>query len=371
MNKRSKILCISNHSIFPPTTWWSRLIYNFLKFSSKNNEIVFINEKNHSTYINDLKKVETHEIIKTGKRKFFDIFLIKKIYNILKVKKINTVVIEYPWFWIHFYVLKRVLWIKIILQEHNIEFLRFKSNWYWWWKILFYYEKWVYKIVDDVFFISKSDQKLAQKYFWISKWEIIEYWVDTDVFNHKFNTEKKKFLEKKHNIPKDTIIISFIWKLDYKPNSEALDYIIKDIYPDLKSSGQKFKIIINGAPIPKWPITTEYPHIIFTGNVVNITDYIKWCDIVINPISSGWWVKTKVIESLACWKTVISTPKWAEWINPITTEWKLILSTENNWTWFTQLIVEHLNVPDYVSPDFTKQYSLDIIFSKLNFNNVK
>lgn len=360
------ILNITNHCIFPPTTWWSRFIYNFLKFLSNKNNVFFINEKNNSSYKNDLENIKTFEIIKNWKIKFLDFLLIIKIIKIIKENKIDVIIMEYPWFWLYIYFVKKITWVKVILQEHNLEFERFKSNKYWWWKILYYYEKWVYKIVDDIFYISSEDKKNAEKYFWIkNKWQICNYWINSNLFNTNWNQDSKAKLKEQYKINENKKIISFFWKLDYYPNTEALDIIFENIYPKLIEKKLNFKLIINWNPIPEK--YKNLKNIIFTWNVINIQDYIKWCNIMINPILSWWWVKTKVIESIACWKTIISTKKWAEWINEQITDWKLIVVENNDWENFTQEIIKNIDNTDFVSDLFIKEYEWNNIINNLKF----
>lgn len=361
---KKNILNITNHCIFPPTTWWSKLIYNFLKFLSKKHNVFFINEKNNSNYKNDLDNIKTFEIIKNWKWKFLDISLIFKIIKIIKKENIDVIIMEYPWFWLYLYIIKKITWVKVILQEHNIEFDRFKSNWYWWWKILYFYEKCVYKIVDDILFISSIDYERARTVFNIwNKWKICNFWINKEIFNTIWNIESKNKLKQKFNIKDEEKIISFFWKLDYYPNKEALDIIFSKIYPKLKDNWLKFKLIINWDPIPD--IYKNYEDVIFTWNVLNIQDYVKWCDIMINPILSWWWVKTKVIESLACWKTIISTRKWAEWIEFINMDKKLILIDDCKLDLFVDKIIENIENDDYVLDDFLSKYEWNNIINSL------
>ena len=356
-------LHITSHCIFPINSWGNRSIYNFLKFLSQKYDVFFINEKNKSDYKNDLKNIETFEVIKNWKVKFLDITLLFKILKIIKEKRIDIIIFDYPWFWLYLYFIKKITWVKIILREHNIEFERFKDNKYWWWKILYYYEKLICKIVDDIFFITEFDKRKAQKYFKINKWQVLNYWIDINKFNVIWNEKYKKQIRKELNIKNEEKIISFFGKLDYYPNRQALQIIFKEIYPRLIRKWFKFKLVINW-----WPIPDEYKNydnVIFTGVVSKIEQYVKWCDIMINPILSWWWIKTKIIEALACGKIVISTVKWAEWIDSEITEWKLIIVDNNDWNSFVEKIIENSEKEDFVSEKFLKNYELSNIIDNL------
>ncbi len=58
-------------------------------------------------------------------------------------------------------LLRRTMNIKLVVHSHNIEYMRSKSIGRSWWKLLKWYEGWVYSIADNVFFISEDDRKFA------------------------------------------------------------------------------------------------------------------------------------------------------------------------------------------------------------------
>ena len=139
---------------------------------------------------------------------------------------------------------------------------------------------------------------------------------------------------------------------------------IKYINPKLQKKWFNYKIFICwwGLDEDKYKNTDS---IIYTGFISDIEKYIKGCDIMINPILSGWGVKTKVIESLACWKTIISTIKWAEWVVLDVTEWKLITVENNDWHSFVGEIIKSSNKKDFVSESFLEEYEWSNIISNL------
>lgn len=360
-----KILIVASHAILPPYKSGSKLIYEFSRYLSKHHKVYVVHANEWKHEFTPDNNVVFYDFIKKWKIKFFDISIIFKLIKLIKKENIDTIIMEYPWLSIHLFIVKIFTKTKFIMHEHNIEYDRFKSFWKKWWWILYIFERISYFLVDDILFITKNDENLAYKYLWIkNKGQICNYWINLDFFNIKNNSENKKELKNKYKLNDNEKIILFFWSFSYFPNIEWLDLIINKIIPLLDKFTIKYKIFICWWWIERNKYK-DHKNIIYTGLISNIQDYVKWCDIMINPILSWWWVKTKVIESLACGKTVISTKKWAEWINEQMTDWKLIVVENNDWEKFTQEIIKNINNSDFVSDSFLQEYEWNNIINNL------
>jgi len=62
------------------------------------------------------------------------------------------------------------------------------------------------------------------------------------------------------------------------------------------------------------PKNISHPNMQITGFASNLESYIRRANVVIVPIIKGGGMRMKIIESLACGKTVISTYKGASGI---------------------------------------------------------
>lgn len=358
------VLIIVSHIILPPNKSWSKLIYEFSRFLKKNKNISNVSVvQPYTQEIDKLNWSKFLNIMSNSILRFFSFTSIYKIIKYIKENSIDTVIIEYPW------LLFYMIWIKLftrthlIMHEHNIEYDRFRSIWKWWWRLLYLYEYLAYNIVDDVFFITKDDQKLAKKSFWFKGGQYCPYWIDETIYNDKNISENSKKIRSIHNISEEEKIILFFWSHTYYPNRQAIDIIEKKIAPWLIKNWNNSVILICWWWLPK-----EYhshDNIIYIWFVNDIVAYIKWCNIMINPIISWWWVKTKVIESLACWKTVVSTKKWAEWIDEYKTNSKLLVVENNNWNNFVDKIVNNLNRREFIWYEFIKEYEWSNIINSL------
>ena len=253
------------------------------------------------------------------------------LYYILKeAKKHDTIIFDCPWFIPIFGFILRILGRKIEMREQNIEFLRFKSYNNPLWILYFLYEKFSYNLSNKIRFISESDKELAFKCFNLKNKDFVieEFCPDITRFfpSNKYKSEIRRSL----NLEEKEKFILFFGSLNYTPNLYAIQTIKDEIIPRLNKYKILYKIVVCG----KNPPSIYDSNIIYTGFVEKIERYIQSCDVMINPITSGGGVKTKVVETLACETKVISTKEGAEGI-PISE----LLIIADNWDNFCMELI--------------------------------
>jgi glycosyltransferase involved in cell wall biosynthesis len=319
-----KILNISSHPLFPLSDGGRAHIYSCISRLLENNDITLLCCKNEEKF--DIKRLRIDDCFPLSKTKFINLKVLLKIFK--ESRKADKIIIDYPWFGLHLILLSPFIRKRYELREHNIEFLRLKSYHKWFWLPLYFYEMMVYKCADTIRFISHEDKKLAVKYFKVSeKKSIIEtYKVDKSRF---YPSDKHKVrIRKSLNLEENEKFIIFFGRLNYEPNIEAVYIIKNEIVPRLnRKNNFKYKMIIIG----KNPPHIKDDNIIFTGFINNIEEYVQSCDMMINPLLCGGGIKTKVIETLACNKKVVSTQKGAEGIPK---NKNLIIIKNSNWKMF-------------------------------------
>ncbi len=308
---QKKILYISPFEIYPPTTGGSRYIYNYIKHLSKENTIIFIGLKNQKK-IPGYTTIKQYNIFNTGVKKYSNIFAYREAFLIAQKEKPDEIIVAMPYQIFFGILLAKIQKVPCSLHEQNIEFLRFKRLGKWWWPVMYFYEKIAYSLVDKILYISETDKHTLIKNFNIhsKKLTYSPYIVDPTIF--KENVTARKNIRQLLGL-KNTPVILFFGPLDYQPNKEAVALILTKIAPYVIKRNKKINFLIAGKNPPKDII---FPHIIFTGFVDKIEDYINASDIVIVPLLSGGGVRTKILESLACKKPVVSTSIGAEGIIP-------------------------------------------------------
>ncbi len=201
-------------------------------------------------------------------------------------------------------LLSRIFFTPMVYYSHNVEYMRFLDlakrdpRRYLYVPIFYLVEKICCKKAFLTLAITENDKKTLEK--WSDNVVVTPGGFNAEIYHPFYKTNKN-----------NTPIVLFFGNFDYLPNREAA-YLIRDRilesvireYPNLK-----FFIIGNNPPKD-----ISHPNIEVKGAVRNIVEFIRRADVVINPVIRGAGIRMKIIESLACGKTVISTVKGASGI---------------------------------------------------------
>jgi glycosyltransferase involved in cell wall biosynthesis len=144
------------------------------------------------------------------------------------------------------------------------------------------------------------------------------------------------------HLPQDTRLFLFNGTLNYLPNTEALHVIVKELLPLLKQKNLLFRIIVCGKGLDaRWQeVLQAQPEIIYTGFVPDIRLYFMGADCLINPITLGGGIRTKMIEALAHQQTVISVTGSAHGLSPGAGGDKLIVVADDDWQAFADAMAQ-------------------------------
>ena len=414
-----KILLISPSNTFPAISGGAVRTNTFLKYLAKENEIFYVYNKYHQakevregkikfnikskTKISNVKLYSVGPSIRAAQ--LFNPFLLIKSYKIIKKQKIDLVIGEFAWSGIYLLLLKLLTNIPYIIDEHEIESELVEFNYGLIGKLISpivrLYEELTWKFSKYIFCVSENDKKMMLGLGPCNKKIVfVPHGIDSNLLK---KTNKKKIRKKLKLNPNDLIVL-FFGKLDYSPNNEAVDMIHKEILPRIlkmsemqsisehtrkskiqenhrfsvslgnsknfkeisdepkvfdKRKNMKFLIVGSNPP------NLKHENIIFTGPVENIKNYIGASDIVINPLLNGAGVRFKILESIACGKTVISTSIGAgELANENLKDFLII---KNDWDGFSGGVIENLSKKDRRPPkEFLERYSWKEIINKVN-----
>jgi glycosyltransferase involved in cell wall biosynthesis len=283
-------------------------------------------------------------IITDKKIRYCNPILFYTIKKIINKNKSTHLIIEHPYMgWLGL-LLKWFCKVKLVVHSHNIESLRFKSTGKWWWRVLWFYEKVTHRNAEINFFITEEDKEYAIQHFGIKteKCFTITYGFDFKMPPTSVEKENSKIkLQTIHQIPSDYKILLFNGTLDYKPNLDAVNFIIDKINPILnKNTDFKYKIIICGKGLPEsFKNLDHQKNIIYAGFVDDISLYFKGADIFINPVIDGGGIKTKLVEALGNDLYSVSTVEGAFGIPKHTTNNRLKIVDTNNWELFAENIM--------------------------------
>jgi sugar transferase (PEP-CTERM/EpsH1 system associated) len=102
--------------------------------------------------------------------------------------------------------------------------------------------------------------------------------------------------------------ISFLGKMDYYPNEDAVIYFAKEVFPLLSKAIHNMKFIIVGAyPTKKVQQLKRIPGVEVTGFVDDPYEYLAKSKVVVAPMRFGAGIQNKILEAMALKKAVVTT----------------------------------------------------------------
>jgi glycosyltransferase involved in cell wall biosynthesis len=355
------IACLAPYRFLPYHSGGQKLIAMFTEYLGKEKDIQLHVLGSNDNDISLAKNYQLHAILGTSAfQRYANPLLYFKIKNFVKNNNITTLIIEHPYHAWLAWLLKKTTSVKVILHTHNIEHLRFKSIGKWWWQLLRLYEKWFFNFANEIFFISDDDLQLAVSVLNINAAKSVV--VPFGVIQNKPPENKqanKEAICKQLNIPNETKLFLFPANFSYKPNKQALDFIIENINPLLLQQNIAYKIVITGKGLPasyNRLQTYSQNNIVYLDFVDDIDLYFSGVDLLLNPVTSGGGVKTKLVDAISFNTTVASTASGAKGVNTIVCWDKLVIVEDNNWTAFANAVIGQSTYTANTPASFYQQY---------------
>ncbi|MBF0609311.1 MAG: glycosyltransferase [Magnetococcales bacterium] len=120
-------------------------------------------------------------------------------------------------------------------------------------------------------------------------------------------------------LPLDTL--TFLGKMDYSPNIDAVVYFVKEIWPAIREKLDNVEFhIIGSRPTPEVLALTGSKGVVVTGFVDDPYATIIRSRMFIAPMISGSGIKNKILEAMALGKCVVTTSSGAGGIDGIDDE---------------------------------------------------
>lgn len=367
-----KIASLVPYKIIPAITGGEKGIFYFLKYVARHADITAFSVTENAGTVEGINFVDvlgsTHK-----KSRYADFSVFHKIKNTCLSLNIKHIIVEHPYYaWLGI-ALKKWGGLKLIIHSHNIEASRFKSVNKWWWPILHQYEKFAHRQADFNFFITEEDRGYAIRTYRLDagKCAVITYGIEnTAAPSFEEKQQKKIQVCEELGLSVSNKLILFNGTLDYAPNRDGLDKILREINPLLQQqAGFSYKIVICGLRLP-----TEYnnlkdyqeQHIIYKGFVEDIGIYFNAADLFINPITDGGGIKTKLVEALGADTPAVSFKAGAYGIPPSVTGDCLSVVTDDDYKGFSNAIQEQLLKPHKSIPiSFYDHFSWEAIAKKV------
>lgn len=303
--------------------------YNIIRYLSKNHEITLfslIKDESERRFIPDLEKYCKKVLVFRRPRSpwtlrnilltafsYYPLLVIRNwsylerlaIRDELKKEKYDLIHAE------TFYVMPHLpdTNIPTILVEQTIEYLVYKhhvdTQVPWFLRPIFmidvyklrYWEKHFWKKAHKLVAVSDDDRKIMQKEIKGIKVEIIPNGIDS-----AFYSEKKY---SKYETPRVLYVGNFKWL----QNVEAVNYLIKEVWPKIISEYKNAKLWIVGRSIPSdiKQLSNSDESIEFSENMKETRKAYQKSMVMVVPIFGPGGTRLKVLEALAAGLPVVST----------------------------------------------------------------
>ena len=333
-----KILCIAPYQYVPYFSGGQKYIAEFTRNLSEKTDLTVISTPDNKPVRENYTFLP---LLSNHRLRYIDPRLIFQLQTLIKKNKYDAVIWEHPYYGWLAIIIKWLTGKYTVIHTHNTEYQRFRSMGKWWWAILKIYEKWTLRNADKIFCITEEDRQVMFNEFNIRPGKTCL--VTAGIENTSDFSQKQLFrkqLLQKHGLNEDVSILLFTGLLSYKPNEDAVLFIKNEIIPALAEKDPfPFIVFVCGKGINPEIVKGENKHIIFTGFVEDIGEYIKAADLFLNPVITGGGIKTKIIEAIGFHTTVISTVNGAMGINRDVCGNKLVLVPDSDVQSFTKGIV--------------------------------
>lgn len=161
-----------------------------------------------------------------------------------------------------------------------------------------FWEKFYWRRASKLFAVSDEDKGIMQKELPNREIGVIPNGVDLEFFN------SKKVVKK--NPPRILYHGNYKWM----QNVEAVNLLVHEVWPKVKSKVKNVKLWISGRNVP--PEIIEYskkdPDIEISESIKDNRDIYKASEVLVTPIRGPGGTRLKVLEAMASGLPVVSTP---------------------------------------------------------------
>lgn len=201
--------------------------------------------------------------------------------------------------------------VPIILVEQTIEYLGYES----------FAQKTKIPFLRSLLNIDIQKIKKWEEYYWKSCTKLITMSAEDKNFIAKAigNTAKiavvsngvdvEWFAEKKRNLPEFPTILS-VGTFNWLPNVEAVNFLVKEVWPKIKQKLPQAKLwIVGNAPTQQvFEYQKKDTAITITGGIPDIRDAFAGAHVLVAPVFSGKGTRYKVLEAMAAGTPIVATP---------------------------------------------------------------
>ncbi len=233
----------------------------------------------------------------------------KDLKNCIVENEISVINVDFPQMCVNLLHLAKKYSLKVVLNEHNIE-------WQFYQMISKSSKKLLKKIAYG--FDSKRLKRYEEKLVKRIKFDAITFVSDKDMRYHEIwlNSDVSRVLipvgadvrnvSEKSSLPSAPNIV-FVGKLSADTNTGAAVWFAKNIFPTILSQFPSARFYIVGKDPSAMVQALEGESVIVTGKVESVDEYYEMADLVVIPLLHGGGVKVKLLEAVSYMRPIVTT----------------------------------------------------------------
>jgi glycosyltransferase involved in cell wall biosynthesis len=160
------------------------------------------------------------------------------------------------------------------------------------------FERWAYSHATRTVAVSPDDADLIRRDFGGARVDVVDNGVDTAFFQPPDPDRR----DPKH--------VLFLGSLDWRPNLDAVQVLLADIFPRVRAAEPAARLVLVGRNPPDW--LRESPGVEVHANVPDVRPFLHRCGQMAVPLRVGGGSRLKILEALATALPVVSTAVGAE-----------------------------------------------------------
>ena len=244
-------------------------------------------------------------------KRFIDKTFEEKLKELFKTNNYEIVILESAFLMSYIDVIRRYSDAKIILRAHNVEYRIWRQHAKKEKSFIkrFFYKKLANDLkrfelekinqVDGVFCISEQDREFFRRRSVKAATIVIPVYMSVNE-NNVVDYQNNDF--------------HFVGSMSWKPNADAVRWIINQIAPRLAKILPDVKIHIAGSAMSKKLLDQKIKNVVVHGKVANMQEFMSQHGTLIVPLKSGSGVRIKILEALSFGVPIISSEKGKEGI---------------------------------------------------------
>jgi polysaccharide biosynthesis protein PslH len=170
------------------------------------------------------------------------------------------------------------------------------------WRKFDQFERAAFRRADRVVAVSEDDARLIREQFGQDAVDVVDNGIDREYFGQT------------PTVKRAARSILFLGALDWRPNLDAVDLLLGNIFPRVRALEPQAQLLIVGRNPPTGLVERVRGHggVTLHANVADVRPFLAESGVMAVPLRIGGGSRLKILEALACGLPVVSTQVGAE-----------------------------------------------------------